>query len=290
MTTSKNALLLFCKPPVPGLVKTRMFKENGGPLSHEQAAAFFRASILDEADLAMLAFDLLELDNVVEREGDPSAPIRSYDLFVSTTPASDLPLMKSVFEDEGGWDRPITYLVDNGCSFDHHFNDAFEQIFDKGYDNIVALGGDMPLLPPREIVDAFKWLDCLAAEHGGLGLVIAPCQESGTSIVGRTRGTPVPAEGVFYNKLGRTVVAGYLEFLRQNSIPFAFLDAVSDVDNGADLAHLVTCLDAMADAYEYQSGMYLPRRVLAWADSELIRAVAIPNDEYDPRSHIDVME
>ena len=287
MATSKNALLLFCKPPIPGLVKTRMCKENGGPLSHEQAAAFFRASILDEADLAMLAFDLLEADNAVERDEDPSAPCRTYDLFVSTAPEADLPLTKSVFEEEGGWDRPISFLFDSGPSFDHHFNDAFDQIFARGYDNIVALGGDMPLLPPREIVDAFKWLDYLAAENDGLGMIIAPCQESGTSVVGRTRKTPVPAEGVFYNKLGRTVVEGYLEFLRENSIPFAFLDAVSDVDNGADLAHLVTCLDAMADAYKYQPGMYLPRRVLAWADSALIKAVAVPNDEHDPRSHID---
>jgi len=288
MATTKHALLLFCKPPVPGLVKTRLCKENGGPLSHEQAADFFRASILDEADLALLAFELLEAENAEERENDPNAPERTYDLFVSTAPASDLPLTKSVFEDEGGWDRPITYLSDSGPTFDHHFNDAFDQIFAQGYDSIVALGGDMPLLPPSEIVEAFNWLDYLAAEHDGLGMIIAPCQESGTSIVGRTRKTPVPADGVFYNPLGRTVVEGYLEFLRENSIPFAFLNAVSDVDNGADLAHLVTCLDAMADAYAYQPGMYLPRRVLAWADSVLIRAVAVPNDEYDPRSHIDV--
>ena len=288
MSSSKNALLLFCKPPIPGLVKTRMCTENGGPLSFEQAAAFFRASILDEADLAMLAFELLEDANAHEREVDPSAPEKTYDLFVSTAPADKLSLTESVFEDEGGWDRPITYLSDSGKTFDHHFNDAFDQIFARGYDNIVSLGGDMPLLPPEQIVEAFGWLDYLAANNDGLGMVIAPCQESGTSIVGRTCKTPVPKEGVFYNPHGRTVVEGYLEFIREHKIPFAFMNAVSDVDTGADLAHLVTCLDAMADAYEYQPGMYLPRRVLAWADSALIRAVSIPDDEYDPRSHIDV--
>ena len=287
MEFSKNALLLFCKAPIPGLVKTRLCPENGGPFTHEQAAAFFKASILDEADLAMLAIDLLEAENQAEREQDPKAPHRTYDLFVSTTPASDLPLTRSVFEDEGEWDCPIEFLTDSGASFDHHFNDAFDQIFARGYDNVVALGGDMPLMPPGEIVEAFEWLDYLASQHDGLGFIMAPCQESGTSVVGRTRNTPVPAEGVFYNQNGRTVVAGYLEFLRANKIPFAFLNAVSDVDNSADVAHLVTCLDAMADAYDYQPGMYLPRRVLAWADSALIRAVAIPDDEYDPRSHID---
>ncbi len=284
---SKNALLLFCKPPVPGLVKTRLCKKNGGPFSDEQAAAFFRASILDEADLAMYAFDLLEDENRMERESDPNAPMRTYDLFVSTAPQRDCALTQAVFQDEGGWDRPITYLVDSGASFDHHFNDAFDQIFERGYDNVVSIGGDMPLLPPDEIVAAFKWLDFLAAHHEGKGFVMAPCQESGTSLVGRTRKTPVPREGVFYNESGRTVVAGYLEFLRENSMPFAFLDAVSDVDTSADMAHLVTCLDAMADACRYQPGMYLPRRVLAWADSELIRAVAVPDDQYDPRWHID---
>ena len=142
-------------------------------------------------------------------------------------------------------------------------------------------------MPPHEIVASFNWLDYLAAEHDGLGMIIAPCQESGTSVVGRTRKTPVPAEGVFYNPHGRTVVEGYLGFLREHEVPFAFLDAVSDVDTGADLAHLVTCLDAMAEAYKYQPGMYLPRRVLAWLDSALVRAVSLPDDEFDPRSHID---
>ena len=277
MGISRNALLLFCKPPIPGLVKTRLYKENGGPLSPEQAAAFFRASVLDEAELAMLAFDLLEEDNAAERAQDPGAPQRTYDLFVSTAPAEDLAVTKA-------------FLVDKGASFDHHFNDAFDQIFARGYDNVVAMGGDMPLLPSDQLVECFKWLDFLASQNNGLGMVISPCQESGTSVVGRTRQTPVPEKGVFYNKYGRTVVEGYLEHLRDNSIPFAFLNAVSDVDNGADLAHLVTCLDAMAEAYRYQPGMYLPRRVLAWADSELIRAVAVPSDEYDPRHRIDSSE
>jgi len=288
MRRQRNALLLFCKPPTPGLVKTRLCRENGGPLTNEQAAGFFRASILDEADLAMLVFDLLESENAEERQNDPNATIKTYNLFVSTAPSSGLPLIRSVFEGEGEWERPIEYLCDSGPTFDHHFNDAFNQIFAMGYDSIVAVGGDMPLLPPSAIIEAFEWLEYLASEHSGLGFVMAPCQEAGTSIVGRTRRTPVPAEGIYYNALGRTVIDGYLEHLREHSIPFAFLDTVSDVDSSVDLAHLVSCLDAMADAYPYQPGMYLPRRVLAWADETMIRVVAAPSDERDPRSHLDV--
>ena len=38
MTEKKHALLLFSKPPIPGLVKTRMTKANGGILTPEQSA------------------------------------------------------------------------------------------------------------------------------------------------------------------------------------------------------------------------------------------------------------
>lgn len=38
MTNRKCALLIFSKPPVPGLVKTRLTRERGGILTPEQAA------------------------------------------------------------------------------------------------------------------------------------------------------------------------------------------------------------------------------------------------------------
>ena len=47
MAERKNALLVFSKPPIPGMVKTRLTTEFGGFLTPEQAAEFFRRSLYD---------------------------------------------------------------------------------------------------------------------------------------------------------------------------------------------------------------------------------------------------
>lgn len=288
MRISKNALLLFCKPPVPGFVKTRLIKENGGPLSPEEAAEFFRCSILDMADLAMVGLDDLDELNAEERAEDQSAPRRTYDFFISTTPPEKLPLIQKCFEDEGGWDRSITYLCDAGASFDEHFDDAFDQLWDRGYDNVVAIGGDMPTLPREHVVNAFRLLDHLASEsEHGWGFVQAPCQQAGTSIVGQTRLTPLRSNGIYYNEAGRPVLDGYMDFVREHHIPNAYLSAVADVDRDEDLAHTISCLEAIAEAERYQPGIYLARRVLAWIDGMGLRSVSPPSDEHDPRNLID---
>lgn len=38
----KYAILIFSKPPIPGLVKTRLTVERGGGFTQEQAAQFFK--------------------------------------------------------------------------------------------------------------------------------------------------------------------------------------------------------------------------------------------------------
>ena len=75
MAEKKQALLLFCKPPVPGLVKTRLTIERGGFLSPEQAAELFRRCLYDVSEMCMQALLSMQADNdalVAElREIDP---------------------------------------------------------------------------------------------------------------------------------------------------------------------------------------------------------------------------
>ncbi len=94
----KYAILIFSKPPIPGLVKTRLTIERGGGFTQEQAAQFFKRSLWDVTELAMWCMDHLYVLNAAEREADPSAPERSYDLFISTTPEKNVALMKETIE------------------------------------------------------------------------------------------------------------------------------------------------------------------------------------------------
>jgi glycosyltransferase A (GT-A) superfamily protein (DUF2064 family) len=288
MKTSKNAVLLFSKPPIPGLVKTRLTKERGGNLSPEQAAEFFTCSLFDVTDLVMVALEDLESANEDERAADPQTPRRLYDFFISTTPASSVEVMQRLFEAEGGWPRPIQFLYDRGASFDDHFDDAFHQLFEKGYDNVLAVGGDMPALPREHVVEGFQWLDCLAKQSpNGAALVLAPCQQSGVSVVGQTKTTPLDSQGVYYNLDGTPALDAYTKKLQLVDIPLAYLSPVSDVDGDSDLAHAISCLNAIAEATRYQPGIYLARRVLEWIDRMGLRATAPPNEDHDPRNYID---
>lgn len=288
MALSRNALLLFCKPPVPGLVKTRLTETHGGSLTDEEAAEFFRCSLLDVSELAMLAFNDLEAANKMMCEEDITAPVRSYDFFVSSISEEAIGILKNVYKDDGPWSHEIHFLCDKGASFDEHFDDAFDQIFALGYDNVVAVGGDMPLLPRSHIVDSFNLLDSLSAQNDqGYAFVQAPCQQSGVSVVGKTRTTPINSQGIYYSFAGIPALDAYAEKLREEPIPNAFLNPVSDIDNDADLAHAISCLNAIAEASWYQGELFLARRVLEWVDRMGLQVTAPPNDAHDPRQYID---
>lgn len=286
----KYAILIFSKPPIPGLVKTRLTIERGGAFTEEQAAQFFKRSLWDVTELAMWCMDDLENLNKAEREEDPSAPERSYDLFISTTPKENVALMEETINEIGQWPREIHYMYDRGATFDDHFDMAFQEIFDQGYEAIVSIGADIPTLPRAHVTQAFQWLIYFDEVLGTPGFVQAPCQECGTSLVGFNYDTPINHQGIYYNMTGRPALDGYVEKLTEENIPNAYLAPVADVDEVEDLAHCLSCARALRAASEFQTGIYVPKRVLQWADFLGIRPYAAPNENHDPRQYLDEQE
>lgn len=283
----KYAILIFSKPPIPGLVKTRLTRERGGVFTQEQAAAFFKRSLWDVTELAMWCMDDLENLNKDEIAANPGAPKRSYDLFISTTPEKNVELMKETIEMVPNWPREIHYMHDKGATFDDHFDMAFKEIFDQGYEAIVSIGADIPTLPRAHVTQAFQWLQYFAEVVGTPGFVCAPCQECGTSLVGFNFDTPINHQGIYYNMSGRPALDGYYEKLEAAEIPSAYLAPVADVDEVEDLAHCLSCARALRESSKYQTGIYVPRRVLEWADAIGIKPVSPPNENHDPRQYFD---
>ena len=234
MSEKKQALLIFTKPPLPGVVKTRMTTEYGGFLTMEQAAQFYKCCFYDVCEMSMHALYELQQMNDELVASDPDADKVTYDFFVSTTPAESLEAVKDMFDKIGPWPMEINYVVDTGKTFDEHFNDAFEQIFAMGYDSIVSIGGDVPTMPKSHLIQAFQWLDYFQS-IGKPGFVYAPCQECGTSLVGFSHNTVMDHTGVYYNPDGRPALDGYLEKLMEADIPSAYFDPVADVDEITDL-------------------------------------------------------
>ena len=286
MAEKKQALLLFSKPPVAGMVKTRLTTEHNGFLSPAQAAEFFKRSLYDVSELSMHALMELQMMNDAAVEADPSVDKITYDFFVSTTPAENVPLMKETYDAIGPWPMEIHYLTDKGATFDDHFDYAFKEIFSQGYEHIVSVGGDIPTMPKSHIVQAFQWLDYFQS-IGKPGFVQAPCQECGTSLVGFSHNTPMDHQGVYYNMDGRPALDGYMQKLEENDVPSAFLSPVADIDEATDLAHAISCMRAIKQAAAYQTELFVPQRVLDWIDYMGIQVTTPPNDEHDPRQYMD---
>lgn len=289
MKEKKDALLIFSKPPVPGRVKTRLTFEHGGIFTPEQAAEFFRRSLYDVTEMAMQAVIELQRENDELVANDPNATKITYDFFVSTTPAEAVELMKKTFDEIGPWPMEIHYLTDKGATFDDHFDDAFKQIFDMGYENIVSVGGDIPTMPKSHITQSFQWLDYFQSQ-GTPGFVQAPCQECGTSLVGFSCNTPIDHQGVYYNTNGRAALDGYVEKLVEKDIPSAYFSPAADIDETTDLAHAISCMKAIEQAAKHQPDLFVPRRVLDWVDWMGITVSTPPNEEHDPRQYIDGAE
>ncbi|MCL2889219.1 MAG: hypothetical protein FWE65_02215, partial [Eggerthellaceae bacterium] len=79
----------------------------------------------------------------------------------------------------------------------------------------------------------------------------------------------------------------YVEKLAALDIPSAYLSPVSDIDEGSDLAHAISCMKAIAQAAKTQPGLYVPQRVLDWVDYMGFVISTPPNENHDPRHYLD---
>ena len=283
MMSKKHAFLLFTKAPMPGLTKTRLTEARGGILTEADAAAFYKASLLDVAEIGFRA-----LTQLTEQagQGNGTAPDQ-YDFVVCCSPASEQPMLEQLFAEAGPWPGSITFINDRGMTFDEHFDDAFQQLFDRGYHAVVSIGGDLPTMPVSHLVRAFEWLAYFDSFSDRSGFVQAPCQACGVSLVGYTKNTPMDSDGVFYNLNGIPALDAYTRKAQERGVPVALLDAVADVDNVEDLAHTISLMQAIAYSSIYQPELFVPRRTLEWIEQTGIVVSTPPNTLHDPRERID---
>jgi uncharacterized protein len=279
----RNALMLFTKAPKPGVTKTRLTTARGGFLTPQEAADFYRACLLDVTDIAFHALQQCCQNSGVDGKG----PAESYDFIVSSSPAAEQASLRKLFDEEGPWPASIRFINDVGANFDEHFYNGYTQLFELGYQTVVSVGGDLPTLPATHILQAFQWLSYFGSFSERGGLVLAPCQECGVSLVGMSAGTPLDFTGIFYNMDGVPALDGYITRAEKEGIPTAMLDAVADIDDARDLAHSISVMRSLAYASQFQPDVVVPRRTLAWIAQNRIVVSTPPNLEHDPREQLD---
>lgn len=275
MQDGVNALLLFAKLPKPGEVKTRLSVLKDGVFSPEDASELFEAMLLDVIEISLDAFDSLRQSYA---EG-------AYRLYISTAPSSNLNAMKELVDGSGISCESISFIADSGSSFDEHYNDAFKQVWDDGATCILSMGADMPALSDEDIVRGFEALRKLDDENGGI--VIAPDQEMGASIIGWTSKTDFDHTGVFYNESGLTVLPAYIEKAQKANLPVVLLPPVPDVDTISDLAHNITLLEAADYASKFGGSRPAARTINKLQDLGCFEVRVPPNELRDSRDVID---
>ena len=209
-----------------------------------------------------------------------------YEMINSTTPAKNVEVMRKLFSDAGQWPRELVFLCDEGASFDEHYNQAFEKTWARGVDCILSMGADMPALTKADVRAGFNALHKLDGVAGG-GIVLAPDQEMGVSVIGWTRETDFDHSGVFYNQEGLTVLPAYIDKARKQGLPALYLSPIPDVDTMADLMHNITLVEALNYCAQYDDVTPPWRTAQALKEMGWDEVRVPPNDLHDPREEID---
>lgn len=285
MRVRKNALLLFSKVPEPGLVKTRLTRLKDGIFSPEVASSLYHCMFFDVVEVCCAALSKLEAQ--AQAAANDGGILDTYELIISTTPPKNVEVMRTLFSESGTWPRELIFIADTGASFDEHYNDSFNQAWERGVECILSMGADMPALTEMDVINGFNVVHELDELPQG-GLVISPDQAMGVSIVGWPRKTSFDHTGVYYNPTGLTVLPAYIEKARERSLPVRYLPAVPDVDTMGDLMHNVTLVEALNYCAPYDDNTPPWRTADALKQIGWDRIVVPPNDLRDPREHIDI--
>jgi len=199
---SADRLLIFCKAPVPGYVKTRLVPA----LTPVAAASLYEASLRDTAALAARERGRVELWFDAPPDFEWSLPVE----------LAQIPMQFQVEGDLGERQR-----------------DAFERSFADGAERVIVLGSDCPTLPESHLNAAFDAIhDAPAA--------IGPTHDGGYYLLALQRSV-WPRAGALLEEVPWStpdVLSHVLRRAQMLDLELRTLPGWYDVDLPADLALL----------------------------------------------------
>lgn len=121
----------------------------------------------------------------------------------------------------------ISEQQQKGNSFGERFSNALEQVFDKGYSKVIAIGNDCPGLLERDLRLAAKSLDWRS-------MVIGPAKDGGAYLIGLRRDA---FDAKSFTEIPWQTQRVFQELIEWCSGDCALLDVKSDLDSSIDLRH-----------------------------------------------------
>jgi hypothetical protein len=196
----------MAKAPIPGAVKTRLVP----PLTQEQAAALYRALLLDQLE------HLCALDDA--------------ELYVAFTPDEAVELMQSL--------APAHFhcFPQRGVNLGARMDAVFAELWGRGHRRSIIIGSDLPPVPLDTFHVAFAQLAAVEKR-----VVLGPSWDGGYYLLGMNQPTPEIFSGMTWSH--DRVLAQTIRQLADRGIGFSLLPAFFDVDTAADLERLRAITD-----------------------------------------------
>ena len=192
----KNALIIFIKTPIPGLVKTRLQPQ----LTKEESAELYAAFLKD-------------LDHKFYNQ-------KEFDSYYAVSPENfeEIILSRLVHLDN--------YFFQEGEDLGERMNYAFQSFFSKGYEKIVLIGSDLPSITPGIVSQAIHGLetnDC----------VLGPSKDGGYYLIALSRSFPFLFDDLPWSTsevLGKTI-----DILNKKRFTYKLLQELEDIDTYTEL-------------------------------------------------------
>jgi hypothetical protein len=199
----RSVAIVFARAPVPGEVKTRLI----GPLSAVQAATVYRGCL----DLALTALQGL-------------AGVRN---------------VAAVTPDDGDFDGVIpgdVRIIPQGAGdLGRRLARAADWAFSRGFDRVVMVGSDCPMLEASDIRLALDALE----QHD---VVIGPAVDGGYYLIGLSKPAPAVFSGIDWST--ERVAPQTVSAAARAGLSVEMLRVLRDLDDVADLRATVAEPDA----------------------------------------------
>jgi hypothetical protein len=208
-----TALVVFAKAPVPGQVKTRLCP----PLTPDEAATIHGTFVLDTLERTKAAVTRLKLQA---------------DRYLACAPSSDLAFFRIMEERQA-----VSLLEQEGENLGARMNRACEMLFERGYQQVVIVGTDVPSLP----LDYYRLALDQLTRHD---LVLGPALDGGYYMIGLKKVLPALFHDIPWST--DRVLAITREKAMSMGLSIALLPEWRDVDTIHDLRSLIeaSILDA----------------------------------------------
>ncbi|NKB24136.1 MAG: DUF2064 domain-containing protein [Kiritimatiellae bacterium] len=194
---TEKAIILFCKNPEPGKVKTRL----AATIGHEQASHIYKQMVLETIRTAQTC------------TGHPY-------VFIFYSPPESEPLIKEWIGDEK------TYIPQSEGDLGERMSDAFKSLFSMGFKQIIIIGTDCPAISRKHLSQGFTALN-------RNDIVLGPTHDGGYYLLGMKRHHPELFEHMPWST--PSVLDKTQKAINHLKLSYQLLAILRDVDDQHDL-------------------------------------------------------